>query len=159
MSDTQIIELTADIVSAHVANNNVATAELPELIRSVYSALSKTGEPLVETVAKPEPAVSVRASVKPDYIVCLEDGAKLKMLKRYLRTNFNMTPEEYRAKWDLPRDYPMVAPNYAEQRRTLAHKIGLGRKKAVEEVAAKPAKRVAKPRAAKAAAPVETTEA
>ncbi|HEY0269471.1 MAG TPA: MucR family transcriptional regulator [Sphingomonas sp.] len=143
MSDTQIIELTADIVSAHVANNNVATTELPDLIRSVFAALSKTSEPLVEAAARAEPAVSVRASVKPDYIVCLEDGAKLKMLKRYLRTNFNMTPEEYRAKWDLPRDYPMVAPNYAEQRRTLAHKIGLGRKKAPVVAVAKP-KRAAK---------------
>jgi predicted transcriptional regulator len=156
LSDSQIIELTADIVSAHVANNNVATAELPELIRSVFAALSKTNEPLVETAARPEPAVSVRSSVKPDYIVCLEDGAKLKMLKRYLRTNFNMTPEEYRAKWDLPRDYPMVAPNYAEQRRTLAHKIGLGHKKAPVEVAAPvKAKRAAKPRAPKAAATAE----
>jgi predicted transcriptional regulator len=156
LSDSQIIELTADIVSAHVANNNVASTELPELIRSVFAALSKTNEPLVETAARPEPAVSVRASVKPDYIVCLEDGAKLKMLKRYLRTNFSMTPEEYRTKWDLPRDYPMVAPNYAEQRRSLAHKIGLGRKKApVEAAAAAKPKRVAKPRAAKAAATAE----
>jgi predicted transcriptional regulator len=156
LSDSQIIELTADIVSAHVANNNVATAELPDLIRSVFSALSKTSEPLVETAARAEPAVSIRSSVKPDYIVCLEDGAKLKMLKRYLRTNFNMTPEDYRAKWELPRDYPMVAPNYAEQRRSLAHKIGLGRKKVPVEaaVATKP-KRVAKPRAAKVVATSE----
>lgn len=160
MSDPQIIELTADIVSAHVANNNVASTELPDLIRSVHAALSKTSEPLAEPAVRPEPAVSVRASVKPDYIVCLEDGAKLKMLKRYLRTNFNMTPEDYRAKWDLPRDYPMVAPNYAEQRRGLAHKIGLGRKKAPAETAvvdAKPKRRAAK--AAPAPAPEAPSEA
>jgi predicted transcriptional regulator len=133
VSDNQIIELTADIVSAHVSNNNIAAADVPGLIQSVYAALAKTSEPLVEEAPRQEPAVSVRASVKPDYIVCLEDGAKLKMLKRYLRTNFDMSPEEYRAKWNLPRDYPMVAPNYAEQRRSLAHQIGLGRKKGDDE--------------------------
>jgi len=123
-----LITLTSDIVAAHVSNNDVAVADLPGLITNVYSALSSLGEtaPVVED--KPEPAVSIRASVKPDYIVCLEDGKKLKMLKRYLRTNYNMTPEEYRARWGLPADYPMVAPNYAETRRDLAKKIGLGRK-------------------------------
>ena len=122
-----LITLTSDIVAAHVSNNDVAVADLPGLITNVYSALSSLGEtaPVVED--KPEPAVSIRASVKPDYIVCLEDGKKLKMLKRYLRTNYNMTPEEYRARWGLPADYPMVAPNYAETRRDLAKKIGLGR--------------------------------
>lgn len=123
-----LITLTSDIVAAHVSNNDVAVADVPALISSVYSALSKLGEPAVETEQKPEPAVSVRTSVKPDYIVCLEDGKKLKMLKRYLRTNYNMSPEEYRARWGLPADYPMVAPNYAEKRRDLAKKIGLGRK-------------------------------
>lgn len=123
-----LITLTSDIVAAHVSNNDVAVADLPALITNVYGALAGLGEvaPVVET--RPEPAVSIRASVKPDYIVCLEDGKKLKMLKRYLRTNFNMTPEEYRARWGLPADYPMVAPNYAETRRDLAKKIGLGRK-------------------------------
>ncbi|MFN4039380.1 MAG: MucR family transcriptional regulator [Erythrobacter sp.] len=123
-----LITLTSDIVAAHVSNNDVAVADVPGLITNVYSALAGLGEaaPVVEN--RPEPAVSVRASVKPDYIVCLEDGKKLKMLKRYLRTNYNMTPDEYRARWGLPADYPMVAPNYAETRRDLAKKIGLGRK-------------------------------
>ena len=130
MPDAQhdLVSLTVDIVSAHVSNNKIAGSEVATLIQTVYDALSTAGAPPAPQAAKPEPAVSVRASVKPDYIVCLEDGKKLKMLKRYLRTNYNMTPEEYRAKWDLPRDYPMVAPAYAEQRRGLAKEIGLGRK-------------------------------
>ncbi len=136
MSGNQIIELTAEIVSAHVSNNNVASSDVPALIQSVFAALSKTAEPLVEDKPAQEPAVSIRSSVKPDYIVCLEDGAKLKMLKRYLRTRYDLSPEDYRAKWGLPHDYPMVAPNYAEQRRTLAHAIGLGRKKVVDEAVA-----------------------
>ena len=122
-----LISLTADIVSAHVANNNVATGDVAVLIRNVYDALEAAGAPPALEAPKAEPAVSVKASVKPDYLVCLEDGKKLKMLKRYLRTNYNMTPEDYRAKWSLPRDYPMVAPIYAEQRRGLARQIGLGR--------------------------------
>ena len=129
MSDNNLIDLTADIVSAHVSNNNTATADLPGLIQSVFAALSATANPVEPEAPKQEPAVSVRSSIKHDYIVCLEDGAKLKMLKRYLRTNFDMSPEDYRAKWGLPKDYPMVAPAYAETRRTLAHSIGLGRKK------------------------------
>ena len=120
--------LTADIVSAHVSNNSVATAELPSLIQSVFSSLSGLGDVPVAVEEKPAPAVPVRSSIKPDYIVCLEDGKKLKMLKRHLMTHYNMSPEDYRAKWGLPADYPMVAPNYAEQRRSLAVKIGLGRK-------------------------------
>jgi len=130
VTDTSFIELTADIVSAHVSNNPVVAADVPALIRSVYDALARTAEPLANEPVRGEPAVSIRASIKPDYLVCLEDGAKLKMLKRYLRTNYDMTPDDYRAKWGLPKDYPMVAPNYAETRRTLAHKIGLGRKPA-----------------------------
>ncbi|WP_324076119.1 MAG: MucR family transcriptional regulator [Erythrobacter sp.] len=123
-----LITLTSDIVAAHVSNNDVAVTDLPGLITSVYTALANLGEaPVVEEV-KLQPAVAVRNSVKPDYIVCLEDGKKLKMLKRYLRTNYNLSPEEYRARWGLPADYPMVAPNYAETRRDLAKKIGLGRK-------------------------------
>lgn len=151
MSDLSLIELTADIVSAHVSNNNVASNEVPALIQSVYAALSQTAAPTPAPAAKQEPAVSVRSSVKPDYIVCLEDGAKLKMLKRYLRTRYDMSPEEYRQKWGLPHDYPMVAPNYAEQRRSLAHQIGLGRKKVEEAVAApvKAAKRTVRKAAAK----------
>ncbi len=124
----ELLVLTTDIVSAHVSHNNVSNADLPHLIRSTFDALRKLGtEPEPEAPVQ-EPAVSIRASVKPDYLVCLEDGKKLTMLKRYLRTNFGMSPQEYRAKWNLPADYPMVAPNYAEKRRTLAHSIGLGRK-------------------------------
>jgi predicted transcriptional regulator len=124
-----LITLTADIVAAHVSNNSVAVSDIPALIANVHSALTGLGGPVqAEPAARPEPAVSVRASIKPDYIVCLEDGKKLKMLKRHLMTHYNLTPEQYRAKWGLPADYPMVAPNYAEQRRTLAVKIGLGRK-------------------------------
>lgn len=128
MSKETLITLTSDIVAAHVANNDVAVSDVPELIGSVYAALSVLGDDAEAEEAPPEPAVSIRASIKPDYIVCLEDGKKLKMLKRYLRTNYDMTPEEYRARWNLPADYPMVAPNYAEKRRDLAKKIGLGRK-------------------------------
>ncbi len=123
-----LITLTSDIVAAHVSNNDVAVGDLPSLITNVYNALANLGEVAVVEEAKPQPAVAIRNSVKPDYIVCLEDGKKLKMLKRYLRTNFSMSPEDYRARWGLPADYPMVAPNYAEKRRDLAKKIGLGRK-------------------------------
>ena len=125
-----LITLTADIVAAHVSNNSVAVADLPQLIANVHGALSNLGAPAPVVAAAPEPAVSIRASIKPDYIVCLEDGKKLKMLKRHLMTHYGMTPDEYRTKWGLPRDYPMVAPNYAEQRRSLAVQIGLGRKPA-----------------------------
>ena len=123
-----LITLTADIVAAHVGNNSVAVGDLSMLIQNIHGALSGLGQQKAEPEAKPEPAVSIRASVKPDYIVCLEDGKKLKMLKRHLMTHYQMTPEDYRAKWGLAADYPMVAPNYAEQRRTLAKSIGLGRK-------------------------------
>jgi len=121
--------LTADIVTSHVSNNSIPSGEIGNLIATVYAALSgltaPTPEPEVEAL---KPAVSVRASVKPDYIVCLEDGKKLTMLKRYLRARYGMSPEEYRTKWGLPADYPMVAPNYADRRRELAKEIGLGRK-------------------------------
>lgn len=123
-----LITLTSDIVAAHLSNNSVDVDAVPGLITKVYGALASLGEEPEAVEVRPEPAVSIRASVKPDYIVCLEDGKKLKMLKRYLRTNYDMTPEEYRQRWDLPSDYPMVAPNYAEKRRDLAKKIGLGRK-------------------------------
>ncbi|WP_342250216.1 MucR family transcriptional regulator [Sphingomonas sp. OTU376] len=127
--DETLVTLTADIVAAHVSNNSVSVSDLPTLISNVHGALAGLGRATVEPEVKQEPAVSIRASVKPDYIVCLEDGKKLKMLKRHLMTHYQMTPEQYRAKWNLPADYPMVAPNYAEQRRSLAKKIGLGTKR------------------------------
>ncbi len=127
MSET-LITLTSDIVAAHVSNNSVTVEDVPSLITTVYGALSSLGQDANEEEPRPEPAVSVRASIKPDYIVCLEDGKKLKMLKRHLMTHYNMTPDQYRQRWNLPADYPMVAPNYAERRRELAMKIGLGRK-------------------------------
>ena len=128
-SSETLITLTADIVSAHVSNNSVAVNDLPTLIQNVHNALSGLGGRPEEPEVKQEPAVSVRSSIKPDYIVCLEDGKKLKMLKRHLMTHYKMTPDEYRQKWGLNSDYPMVAPNYAEQRRSLAKKIGLGTKR------------------------------
>ena len=124
-----LLTLTADIVAAHVSNNSVAVNDLPNLIQNVHSALSVISRSSSGPEPRPEPKVSIRASVKPDYIVCLEDGKKLKMLKRHLMTHYNMTPDQYRQKWGLSGDYPMVAPNYAEQRRTLAKSIGLGTKR------------------------------
>ncbi|KLI63495.1 MucR family transcriptional regulator [Aurantiacibacter marinus] len=128
-SDTNemLITLTADIVTAQVANNSVESDTIPALIQNVYAALSSLGEE-DRVEERPEPAVSVRASVKNDHVVCLEDGKKMKMLKRHLMTDHGMTPDEYRERWNLPADYPMVAPAYAEKRRELAKKIGLGRK-------------------------------
>lgn len=123
-----LIMLTTDIVSAHLTSNTVSVDDVPQLIQAVYGALSDLGQEQPEVDAQPVPAVSIRASVKPDYLVCLEDGKKLKMLKRHLMTYYSMTPEEYRQRWSLPSDYPMVAPNYAEKRRELAKQIGLGRK-------------------------------
>jgi predicted transcriptional regulator len=128
-SDDTLLTLTADIVAAHVSNNSVAVNDLPNLIQNVHSALSGIAGSSAVAEAKPEPKVSIRSSVKPDFIVCLEDGKKLKMLKRHLMTHYNMTPDQYRQKWGLAADYPMVAPNYAEQRRTLAKSIGLGTKR------------------------------
>ena len=124
-----LITLTADIVAAHVSNNSVAVNDLPQLISNVFGALSGLSGAAPAPEAKQEPAVSVRSSIKPDYIVCLEDGKKLKMLKRHLMTHYQMTPDQYRAKWGLNSDYPMVAPNYAETRRALAKSIGLGTKR------------------------------
>ena len=123
-----LITFTSDIVAAHVSNNNVEVSDVPTLIRTVFQALAALGGEVEAKAERPEPAVSIRASIKPDYIVCLEDGKKLKMLKRHLMTHYGMTPEDYRQRWGLPGDYPMVAPNYAEKRRELAKKIGLGRK-------------------------------
>ena len=124
---SDIVELAAEIVASYVAHNSVPASELAHLIHNVHSALTSLGQPVVEEVKNQEPAVSVKKSVTPDYIICLEDGKKFKSLKRHLRTHFNLTPEQYREKWGLPADYPMVAPNYAEKRRALAKKIGLGR--------------------------------
>ena len=124
-----LLTLTADIVAAHVSNNSVAVNDLPNLIQNVHSALSVISQSASGPEPRPEPKVSIRSSIKPDYIVCLEDGKKLKMLKRHLMTHYNMTPDQYRQKWGLSADYPMVAPNYAEQRRKLAKSIGLGTKR------------------------------
>ena len=121
------IAWTADIVASHVQNNSVAISDLPQLIQTVHDSLAGLSGGAAEE--KPQPAVSVRRSVTPDHIVCLEDGRKLKMLKRHLATAYGMTPEEYREKWGLPADYPMVAPNYAKQRSSLAKKIGLGKRR------------------------------
>lgn len=122
---TEMLELTTEIVAAHVGNNPIAAAELPGLIQSVYRTLVSVGSSPA-AVERPKPAVPVKRSVFPDYIVCLEDGKKLKMLKRHLKTSYDMTPEEYRERWGLPADYPMVAPNYAQHRSNLAKEIGLG---------------------------------
>ena len=124
---SEIIEMTADIVSAFVSNNSVPSTELPTLIQSVHRALSgvSSGNEVQEQAPR-EPAVPVKKSVNPDFIVCLEDGRKFKSLKRHLRTKYNMSPEEYRSKWGLPKDYPMVAPNYAKARSDLAKQMGLG---------------------------------
>ena len=127
-NSSDLLALTTDIVSSHVANNTVAVQDLPQLIQQVYSALASVGTAMAAK-ERPTPAVPPKRSVTPEYLVCLEDGKKLKMLKRHLMTHYQMTPEQYRAKWSLPADYPMVAPNYAEQRRSLAKKIGLGTKR------------------------------
>jgi predicted transcriptional regulator len=123
----ELLGLTEKIVSAHVANNAVSSADLPGFIKAVYAALQKVSTE-AETPPSPKPPIPIKKSVTPNYIVCLEDGKKLKMLKRHLRTTFNMTPSEYRQRWGLPPDYPMVAPNYAKARSEMAKKFGLGRK-------------------------------
>ena len=122
---SELLELTTEIVAAHAGNNSVAPNDLPQLIQDVYKTLMKVGSAPI-ALERPRPAVSVKKSIFPDYIVCLEDGKKLKMLKRHLKTAYNLTPEEYRERWGLPADYPMVAPNYAKHRSNLAKKIGLG---------------------------------
>jgi predicted transcriptional regulator len=122
-----LLALTTEIVAAHVSNNTVALTDLPQLINQVYQSLANIGvAPPSPPAARPQPVVSVKKSIQPDYIVCLEDGKKLKMLKRHLKTAYNMSPEAYRERWGLPPDYPMVAPNYAQQRSRLAKEIGLG---------------------------------
>lgn len=129
---SEMLRMTVDIVAAYVSNNSVPANQVPEVINTVFSSLIEVDGGPEQTVEPARPAVNVRRSVTPDYIICLENGKKLKMLKRHLRTAHNMTPEEYRAKWNLPADYPMVAPNYAAQRSAFAKKIGLGQKKSEE---------------------------
>ena len=124
--NAELLELTTKIVAAHVSHNAMPAADLPRLIATVHETLANLRPE--EAAPRPEPAVSIKQSVKPEYIVCLDDGKKLKMLKRHLRTAYNMSPDEYRKKWGLPADYPMVAPKYAAVRSELAKKIGLGRK-------------------------------
>jgi predicted transcriptional regulator len=136
MSDTvkdktsagDLLRMTAEVAAAYVGNNPVAAAQLPEVIKTIHASISALdgGAPVGASGLKP--IVPIKKSITPDYIICLEDGKKLKMLKRHLRTSYGLTPEEYRIKWGLPADYPMVAPNYAEQRSAFAKKIGLGRK-------------------------------
>ena len=127
---SQLLELTAEIVAAQVGHNQTAPDAVPALIRSVYSSLAGVGKH-PEAAARLEPAVPPKKSVFPDFIICLEDGKKLKMLKRHLATSYHMTPTQYREKWDLPHDYPMVAPDYAKKRSTLAKSIGLGHRRTV----------------------------
>ncbi|SIS88894.1 MucR family transcriptional regulator [Insolitispirillum peregrinum] len=127
MTEKEMLALTAEIVAAHVANNTVPMGDLPQLIHDVHRALNNVGQQAPQP-ERPQPAVPVKKSETPEYLVCLEDGKKLKMLKRHLKTAYNMTPEDYRERWGLSADYPMVAPNYAEHRSSLAKKIGLGTK-------------------------------
>lgn len=125
-SPKDLLALTTEIVAAHVSNNTVGVADLPQLINQVYQSHVNIGKAPVAAAERPQPAVPVKKSVHPDYLICLEDGKKLKMLKRHLKTSYNLTPEQYRERWDLSADYPMVAPNYAKQRSKLAKDIGLG---------------------------------
>ena len=127
ISREEMLRMTTDVVSAYVGNNATATNQLPDLIKTVHGSLNALGEAQVAEAA-PKPAVPVRRSLTPEYLVCLEDGKKLKMLKRYLRTTYDMSPDDYRQKWGLPADYPMVAPNYAKRRSEFAKRIGLGRR-------------------------------
>src|SRR5580692_4394164 len=128
MAEEDLLRMTADVVSAYVSNNTLATGQLADVIHAVYNSLRGLEGQAAEPPPEPlKPAVPIRKSITPDYLVCLEDGKKLKMLKRHLRSTYNMSPDEYRAKWGLPQDYPMVAPKYAQQRSDFAKKIGLGR--------------------------------
>ena len=128
VAEEELLRMTADVVAAYVSNNSLPTTQLAEIINAVYNSLKSLEGQTAELQPEPlKPAVPIRKSVTPDFLICLEDGKKLKMLKRHLRSTYNMTPDEYRAKWGLPTDYPMVAPNYAEQRSEFAKKIGLGR--------------------------------
>jgi len=155
LSQSDTVSIAADIVAAYVSNNPLPVGELPKLIGDIHAALQVLGTPVTEPVAKQEPAVSVRKSVTPDFIICLEDGKKFKSLKRHIGVHYNLSPDEYRQKWNLPSDYPMVAPNYAATRSALAKSIGLGRKATTRTPAA-----AEKPkRAARAAAATTTSTA
>ena len=134
-SPYDLLNLTAEIVSAHVCHNDVKAENLPDLMHQVHRTLIELGSGTANRLSSPDPATSIEQSVQPDYIVCLEDGRKLKMLKRHLKSAYGMTPDEYRERWNLPSNYPMVAPNYAKRRSNLAMKIGLGRKRKVVEAA------------------------
>jgi predicted transcriptional regulator len=128
IAEGELLRMTTEVVAAYVGNNSLTTAQLSEVINAVYASLKQLDGKGYELKSEPQkPAVPVRKSITPDYLVCLEDGKKLKMLKRHLRSTYNMSPDEYRSKWALPPDYPMVAPSYAEQRSEFAKKIGLGR--------------------------------
>lgn len=148
------VSIAADIVAAYVSNNPLPVGELPKLIGDIHAALKGIGTPATEPVVKQEPAVSIKKSVTPDFIICLEDGKKFKSLKRHLGVHYNLSPEEYRQKWNLPADYPMVAPNYAATRSALAKSIGLGRKAATPTPTA-----AEKPKRATRAAAATTTVA
>jgi predicted transcriptional regulator len=138
LADEELLRMTADVVAAYVSNNTLPTAQLGDIINAVYHSLKGLEEPVAEPAPEPaKPAVPIRKSITPDYLICLEDGKKLKMLKRHLRSTYNLTPDEYRARWGLAPDYPMVAPNYAEQRSAFAKKIGLGRGTGRQSAAAK----------------------
>ncbi len=128
LSSGELLRMTADVVSAYVTHNTLSTGDLPGVISAVHDSLANLDSDPGASKEPPKPAVAIRKSVTPDYIVCLEDGKKLKMLKRHLRTSYDMTPDEYRSKWHLGPDYPMVAPNYAKRRSEFAKKIGLGQK-------------------------------
>jgi len=128
VSAEELLRMTTEVAAAYVSNNNLPSAQLPEVIKTIHESLTALNGAGAQAEAEPPtPAVPIKKSITPDYIVCLEDGKKLKMLKRHLRSTYNMTPEEYRQRWSLPADYPMVAPNYAAQRSAFAKKIGLGR--------------------------------
>lgn len=128
-SATELLNLTAEIVAAHVSNNELSAEELPQLVQTIYQTLIELGSGAASRLSTPVPAVPIEESIREDHIICLEDGRQLKMLKRHLKSAYNMTPEQYRERWNLPSSYPMVAPNYAKRRSSLAMKIGLGRKR------------------------------
>lgn len=150
MNNETLLELTVDIVSAHVGHNRVEAADVPNLIQTVYAALAGTGQPAPAAQEMLQPKVSIRSSVKPDALTCLECGAKMKMLKRHIGADHGLSPDDYRARWGLPSDYPMVAPDYSGKRRELAKKIGLGRKPGEKVMARK-----TRNRSAEASAPAD----
>lgn len=135
LNNAELLSLVTELASAYLANNAVEISEIPEVIEQSYLALTQVSGPNIGPMNRPEPAVPLNQSVHDDYIICLEDGKQLKMLKRHLKSAYNMTPEQYRERWGLPADYPMVAPNYAKRRSSLAMEIGLGRKRKVQEAA------------------------